>query len=230
VADVLVDGVSVGAVTSYPFTNVTANHTISASFAITLHTITASAGLGGSISPSGAVPVIDGNSQTFAINPATANYNIKDVQVDGSSVGPLSSVTFTNVTGNHTISASFIAQSIQIVPDRNTLKIPYLKTAKFQVKLSDNPYDTVAVAVAWQSGNPNIQVQDGASLTFTQDNWNTAQTVTLVSKTETGTTIFDRAIFQLNGDRVTAGPVSVTAFWVENLPSVAPIMELLLND
>jgi hypothetical protein len=34
VLDVLVDGVSVGAVTSYTFTNVTAAHTIAASFAI----------------------------------------------------------------------------------------------------------------------------------------------------------------------------------------------------
>ena len=42
VADVLVDGVSVGALTSYTFTNVTANHTIAASFAIDTHTITAS--------------------------------------------------------------------------------------------------------------------------------------------------------------------------------------------
>ena len=40
-ADVLVDGVSVGAVTSYTFTNVTANHTIAASFAINTYTITA---------------------------------------------------------------------------------------------------------------------------------------------------------------------------------------------
>ena len=53
VADVLVDGVSVGAVTSYTFTNVTANHTIAASFAIDTFTITASAGANGSISPSG---------------------------------------------------------------------------------------------------------------------------------------------------------------------------------
>ena len=44
VADVLVDGVSVGAVTSYTFTNVTANHTIAATFAIDTYTITASAG------------------------------------------------------------------------------------------------------------------------------------------------------------------------------------------
>ncbi len=80
----------------------------------------------------------------------------------------------------------------------------------------------------WQSGNPNIKTQDGASLTFTQSNWNTAQTVTLVSTAETGTTIYDRAIFQLSGAGVT--PCEVTAFWVENLPSVAPIMELLLDD
>ena len=34
VADVLVDGASAGAITGYTFTNVTANHTIAASFAI----------------------------------------------------------------------------------------------------------------------------------------------------------------------------------------------------
>ncbi|MCC6296155.1 MAG: hypothetical protein IT469_05560, partial [Pseudomonadales bacterium] len=34
VADVLVDGVSAGAVTSHTFVNVTANHTIAASFAL----------------------------------------------------------------------------------------------------------------------------------------------------------------------------------------------------
>jgi len=44
VADVLVDGVWREAVTSYTFTNVTANHTIAASFAINTYTITASAG------------------------------------------------------------------------------------------------------------------------------------------------------------------------------------------
>jgi hypothetical protein len=40
VADVLVDGLSVGAVTSYPFTNVTLSHTINATFAIDMHTLT----------------------------------------------------------------------------------------------------------------------------------------------------------------------------------------------
>ena len=80
-ADVLVDGTSVGAV-PLPFT-VTSNHTISASFAVSAYTITASAGSGGSISPSGEVSVNHGGSQTFAITP-DAGYHVADVLVDGS--------------------------------------------------------------------------------------------------------------------------------------------------
>ena len=106
VADVLVDGVSVGAVSSYTFNNVSVNHTIAASFAIDVKTITASAGTGGSISPSGSVPVNCGSNKTFTIAP-TACYHIADVLVDGVSVGPVSSYTFSNATANHTIAASF---------------------------------------------------------------------------------------------------------------------------
>jgi hypothetical protein len=111
VADVLVDSVSVGAVTSYPFTNVTANHTIAASFAINIYTITASAGSNGSITPSGAVVVNSGANQTFTITPAT-NYHVAGVLVDGASVGAVTSYPFTNVTANHTISASFAVTNV----------------------------------------------------------------------------------------------------------------------
>src|SRR5207249_3771771 len=101
IADVLVDGVSVGAVSSYTFTNVTANHTITTSFAVDAKTVTASAGAHGSISPAGPVSVDCGSSQTFTIAP-DACYHIADVLVDGVSVGPLSSYTFSNVTAAHT--------------------------------------------------------------------------------------------------------------------------------
>src|SRR5439155_1308273 len=106
VADVLVDGSSVGAVTTYTFTNVTTTHTIAASFAINTYTITASAGANGSISPSGAVSVNATDSKTFTISPAT-NYHVADVLVDGVSVGAVTTYTFTNVLANHTIAASF---------------------------------------------------------------------------------------------------------------------------
>jgi hypothetical protein len=68
--------------------------------------ITASAGSGGSISPSGEVAVTNGGSQTFTITPGVG-YQMSDVLVDGSSVGPVTSYPFTNVTANHTISATF---------------------------------------------------------------------------------------------------------------------------
>ena len=113
VADVLVDGSSAGAVTSYTFTNVTASHTISASFAIDTFTITASAGANGSITPSGSVSVNYGASQAFSITP-TAHYHVADVLVDGSSVGPVMSYTFTNITASHTIAANFAIDTFTI--------------------------------------------------------------------------------------------------------------------
>ena len=106
VADVLVDGSSVGAVTSYTFNTVGANHTISASFAIDTYTITASAGPNGAISPSGANVVSCGSGQSFTITPAPC-YHVADVLVDGSSVGAVTSYSFSTVGANHTISASF---------------------------------------------------------------------------------------------------------------------------
>jgi hypothetical protein len=107
IADVKVDGASVGAVTSYTFTGVTGYHTIVASFAPDAYTITAAAGTGGSISPSGAVLVNYGESQTFIIT-ASPGYRISDVMVDGSSIGVVGSHTFTSVVADHTIAASFL--------------------------------------------------------------------------------------------------------------------------
>ena len=112
IADVLVDGVSVGAVGSYTFDPVTANHTITATFrstsssGITRYTITASAGEGGAISPEGSVRVRRGSDQTFTITP-DEGYEIADVLVDGESVGAVDSYTFKNVKEKHTISVSF---------------------------------------------------------------------------------------------------------------------------
>ncbi len=74
-------------------------------------TIAATAGANGSISPTGVVTVSSGASQTFTIT-ADTGYQVADVLVDGSSVGEVSSYTFTNVTADHTISASFASGSI----------------------------------------------------------------------------------------------------------------------
>jgi hypothetical protein len=111
IVDVLVDGSSEGAVSTYTFSSVAANHTIVASFAETtvpVYTITASAGEGGNISPLGQVSVEEGSSQIFTIT-ANTGYVISDVLADGTSVGAISSYTFSSVAANHTIAASFTA-------------------------------------------------------------------------------------------------------------------------
>ena len=113
IAGVTVDGVSVGAVSSYTFSNVTANHTISATFSLKTYTISASAGTGGAISPSGNILVNHGGNQTFTITPG-AGYRIATVTVDGVPVGATGSHTFTNVMANHSISATFSVNTFTI--------------------------------------------------------------------------------------------------------------------
>ena len=68
--------------------------------------ISSSAGSGGSVSPSGSVSVVYGESQAFTIV-ASADYHILDVLVNGNSVGAVSSYTFNNIQTANTLSATF---------------------------------------------------------------------------------------------------------------------------
>ena len=72
----------------------------------TVYIITSSAETGGSISPMGGSSVLATTSKAFTIKPSDG-YAIKDVLVDGMSVGAVSSYTFSNVGANHTIAARF---------------------------------------------------------------------------------------------------------------------------
>jgi hypothetical protein len=110
IVDVLINGTSIGPVSSYTISDVTGDTTISASFALNTFTITVSAGVGGSINPSGVVSVPFGNDQSFVVS-SDGGYYIADVLVDGISIGAVNSYVFTSVTSNHTIVANFAANS-----------------------------------------------------------------------------------------------------------------------
>ncbi|HUI46112.1 MAG TPA: hypothetical protein VL122_09055, partial [Nitrospirota bacterium] len=109
VSDVLVDGVSVGAVTSYSFTNVTAIHTIKALFTPNAaFTINASSTGNGTMTPTGSVAVNGGASKTFTFIPAKG-YRVDSVLIDGANAGiTTTSYTFVNVQANHSIVVSFV--------------------------------------------------------------------------------------------------------------------------
>jgi len=76
-------------------------------------TITASAGTGGTIAPSGPIAVACFASQGFTITPS-AGYHVADVLVDGNPVGPVAAHTFSNVTQDHTIAASFAVDAFSL--------------------------------------------------------------------------------------------------------------------
>ena len=74
--------------------------------AVTINTITATTTGSGSISPGGASIVVQGSNQSYTITPAAHNHVVA-VIVDGVNQGAISSYTFSNVTADHTIEATF---------------------------------------------------------------------------------------------------------------------------
>ena len=124
VADVVVDGSSVGGVLSYTFTNVQATHTIGVTFALgekATYTITATAGDHGAINPSGGIEVEGGGSIIFTMQPAEG-YQVATVTVDGAPLPATSTAgsftkttgwyTFMNVVMAHTISVTFVPNPV----------------------------------------------------------------------------------------------------------------------
>ena len=141
IADVKVDGQSVGAVSTYTFENVTANHTIAATFSALQFTITATAGANGTINPSGVQTVTYGATPTFTVA-ANPGYDIDYVLVDGQNVTLTNGAyTFDTVKANHEIFAAF-------------------KIKTYTITVTDPANGTI-------TPNGTITVNHGATPTFT---------------------------------------------------------------
>lgn len=104
--DVTVDGTAKGPVTTYTFNDVTADHAIAAACTRQSFTITPEWGTGGKIVPGTPQTVLYGGNVTFQIQP-DSGYMVEDVLVNGVSTGAITTYTFTNVTANGTIKATF---------------------------------------------------------------------------------------------------------------------------
>ena len=75
--------------------------------------ITVTSGAGGAVSPSGSVLLTSGSSQTFTIAPS-GGYSIGSVRVDGVEQGSVTSYSFTNVSGDHSVEVTFVANSFSV--------------------------------------------------------------------------------------------------------------------
>ncbi len=183
-------------------THVTANISVTAGFVLNTYTITATSGANGTVTPSGATTVSYGGSQSYSITPATG-YHVADVLVDGVSVGAVTSYPFTNVTANHTITASFAINTYTLayiagtggaisgsnVPDgqlrRRRLAVTAVPNSGYYfVNWSDDKTDNprtdthvmadISVTANFAAGPPLQSTATPAGGTY-----NTAQTVTL---------------------------------------------------
>ncbi|GLR19451.1 hypothetical protein GCM10007940_40670 [Portibacter lacus] len=75
-----------------------------------IHTITATAGANGAISPIGNIEVEEGDDAIFDITP-DLGFEIDELTIDGNLVSNNTQYTFFNVTGDHTIDVTFKATS-----------------------------------------------------------------------------------------------------------------------
>ena len=112
ISDIEVDGQSVGSENSYSFTNVTSDHTISATFEIIpageVVIVVNADTEGGSVSPTGTQTITEGEDFTFTVTP-DACYEIGIVTVNGNEVSldENNSYTIANVTEPQSINATF---------------------------------------------------------------------------------------------------------------------------
>jgi uncharacterized repeat protein (TIGR02543 family) len=119
--------------------------------------ISASAQIGGSITPDGEVTVIEGESQKFTIT-ANEGYSIGDVKVDGESVGAVSEYVFEDVSADHTIEALFNkAESIKIQNIRLDKEEATLEKGQtLLLSAAITPNDAEDKQLKWSSSDINV--------------------------------------------------------------------------
>jgi len=139
------------------------------------YTITASAGLHGSINPSGDISVEQGSNQSFTINPDTG-YQIQDVLVDEDSVGPVSYYTFYNVTEDHSIYATFseipekLLDYITVSPSNHTLV--FNDTLRGDIDYQVTAHYTDGTSASISTFNCDISIDNEDALYFNPGlNW-----------------------------------------------------------
>lgn len=98
------------------------------------YSISAEAGVGGTISPNGSISVIKGSDREFHIN-ADDGYRIVDVLIDNKSIGSVESYRFENVRENHTIYVTFEKVDQVADPDETGVS-DWLNTADHIVYLN----------------------------------------------------------------------------------------------
>ncbi|QSQ10998.1 PQQ-dependent sugar dehydrogenase [Myxococcus landrumensis] len=180
--------------------------------------------------PSGPV-VVDvyrapgGSSDLRISGPATFTFTLDDWSVprvvtlealeDADAVQDTATFTVSSsgLTSESVLATTIEDNSAQLVLSSSNVNVPEGGTSTFTVALSRAPVRNVTVSVARTSGDADLTVQEGASLTLTPSNWNTPQTVTLAAAADAdnadGVATFSVAATGLDSRTVTVAEVDM---------------------
>ena len=104
-----------------------------------LYTITATAGEHGWITPEGEVSVKEGENQRFTISADAGNgYCIKDIKVNGVSVGTDTTYIFENVTSDATIEVEFMLSGLELKANYNGTVLAGNKINPDDIRITTN--------------------------------------------------------------------------------------------
>jgi FtsP/CotA-like multicopper oxidase with cupredoxin domain len=213
---VLIDGVpdlAAAAAGTYTFIDVQADHQIDVTFTQSLAVITSTAGAGGSIAPLGNQTVAIGGSQLYTITPNNG-YHIADVKVDGVSNPDAvtnGTYTFLDVVANHTIDATFAANTLTItsttgangtITPLGAQTVPFGGSQSFTITPNAG-YHILSVLI---DGVPNEAAAAAGAYTFT----NVTASHTISASFEINPTV---TVTYPSGGETLAPGLSVNATW-----------------
>ena len=163
--ELLIDGVAdpayqgISEASTYTFSNVITDHTIEADFQQISHTITASAGDGGSITPEGNVSVSCGDDQMFTITPDDS-YAIDELLIDSiaepayQGISSPTTYTFSSVSADHIIDVSFVELS-------TTWHVTTTGSDVSGDGSAGNPFTTIQHAIDMSQDGDTVLVHEG---------------------------------------------------------------------
>lgn len=157
-------------------TNVSASAdlTVLANFLINTYTMTYTAGIGGNVSL--ASESVDHGDDGSAVT-ATANVGYSFVNWTGDITSTDNPITLTSLTGDNSITANFALDTLTVVS--SNIIVAEGSSNTFMVSLSGPPAGDVVIGLTKVSGDGNISIGGGNTLTFSSGNWNTLQPITI---------------------------------------------------
>ncbi len=114
------------------------------------------------------------------------------------------------ITSNSSVTASFSLNIVTVLTDRASISVPEGYSTNFQVKLSAQPTGDTVIAVSRTSGDADVSVTTGGSLSFTVSNWANYQTVTVFAGEDNSDNVNGTATITCRGTELADATVDAT--------------------